>query len=91
MDWAIPDPAEIKRGEEKMAKFGPVLNGALEKTRYVAGDQLSLADFALGTCLTIADMAQLPLEPYRAVARWRAELTSTPAWAKTVKMQQMPG
>ena len=32
------DPAELEKGEAAMARLAPVLDGQLQKTRYVAGD-----------------------------------------------------
>ncbi|MBI3675912.1 MAG: glutathione S-transferase family protein [Proteobacteria bacterium] len=85
------DPAEIKRGEDLMARLGPVLDGALQKTRYVAGDAFTVADISLSASLASADQAQFPLEPYRGIQRWITEIRALPAWAKTKAMQKPPG
>jgi glutathione S-transferase len=85
------DPAEIKRGEEAMARLGPVLDGALQAHRYVAGDKLTVADISLGAALVSADQGQFPLEPYRGIQRWRAELSALPGWKKAAALQTPPG
>jgi glutathione S-transferase len=82
-----PNPAEIERGEAKFATAAQVLDGQLQKHRYVAGDKLTVADFSVGAALNAADAAQYPLGPYRAIARWHAELKAMPAWSKTAALQ----
>jgi len=84
------DPAEIARGTVLFKQVGDVLDGQLAKHRFIAGDALSVADFAMGATMCIADEAQLPLEPYRHIRRWRAEIESLPSWAKTRAMQVPP-
>ena len=84
------DPAEIRRGEGMMARLGPVLDGELQKHRYVEGDKLTVADISLGASLVSADQAQFPIEPYRAIQRWRAELSALPGWKKPLTHQAAP-
>lgn len=83
--------AEIKRGEELMARLGPVLDGALQKSRYVAGDSLTVADISLGAALVAADQAKMPIEPYRGIQRWRTDLATLPGWIKAVALMRPPG
>jgi len=85
------DPAEIARGEVVMARLGPVLDGALQKTRYVAGDALTVADISLSAWFASADQAQYPLEPYRGIQRWITEIRALPSWTETKAMQNPPG
>lgn len=85
-----PVQAEIEKGTQLFERVGKVLDGELSKHRYVAGNQLTIADFAIGAALCIADQAQFPLEPFRAIQRWRADITSLPSWAKTTALQTRP-
>ena len=78
-----PDPKEIARGNELMARNAPVLEGELQKHRYVAGDNLTVADFSLGAMFWIAEKAKFPFEPYRGIQRWGADLQSLPSWQQT--------
>lgn len=84
------DPAEVKRGTELMARLGPVLDGQLQKTRYVAGDRMTVADLCLAGDLASAEQAQMPLSEYRGIQRWITEMRALPAWAKTTAMQVPP-
>ena len=83
--------SEIKRGEEMMARLCPILDGALQKTRYVAGDTLTVADISLGATLVAADQAKMPIEPYRGIQRWRTELAALPGWMKAAALMRPPG
>jgi glutathione S-transferase len=83
--------AELKRGEEQMARLAPVLDAQLAKGRYVAGDTLTVADVSLGACLVSADQARMPLEPYRNIARWRTDLAALPGWQKAAASMKPPG
>jgi len=83
--------SEIKRGEELLARLCPFLDGALQKTRYVAGESLPVADISLGATLVSADQAKMPIESYRGIQRWRTELASLPGWAKAAALMRPPG
>ena len=52
------------------------------------GDQLTLADFALGSAMILAEPAHYPLDAYPAIRRWSGELAALPAWQQTVAAQQ---
>jgi glutathione S-transferase len=84
-----PSAAEIARGEELFNRLASVLNGQLEKHRFVTGDALSVVDFAIGAPLTLAERVGYPLENYRAIQRWYADLSSLPAWQKTALLGEM--
>ena len=83
-----PSAAELKRGEEQIARLAPVLDAQLQKTRYAAGEALTVADITLGSTLVRADEAKIPLEPYRGIARWRAEIAALPGWKKAAATMQ---
>jgi glutathione S-transferase len=82
---------ELERGTELMARLGPVLDAALQKTRYVAGDALTVADISLGATLVSADQANMPIERYRGIQRWRTELSQLPGWVKAASLMRPPG
>ena len=85
------DPAEIAKGEQQFARVGKVLDGVLQKTRYIAGEKLTLADLSIGAAMCIAGDAQFPLEPFRAVQRWQADIASLPSWSKASALRVPPG
>jgi glutathione S-transferase len=75
-----PSESEIARGKEMFARIGPVLDGQLQKHRYAAGEALTVADFSLAAMNYIAEQAKFPLEEYRGIQRWVADLKSLPSW-----------
>ena len=85
------DPAELRKGEAALARLAAVLDGQLQVTRYVAGDALTVADISLGATLVSAEQAQMPLESYRGIQRWIAELRATPGWTKAAALMRPPG
>lgn len=86
-----PVQAEIDRGMQQFERIGKVLDGALGKHRYVAADTLTIADIALGASMCIADDAGFPIESYRHIQRWKADIAALPSWAKASAMRIPPG
>jgi glutathione S-transferase len=85
-----PDPAEIAKGEHKLKAAAAILDAHLKGRKFVCGEQLTLADFAIGSALILQQMAQLPLEPYAEIRRWGEQLKVLPAWRETLALQQQP-
>jgi len=67
-----------------------VLDGQLGERRYLAGDAMTIADLAVGASFVASEPAGYPLEDFRAIQRWQAELTALPAWRRTAALQQRP-
>lgn len=84
------DPAEIAKGNERFHRAAAVLDGLLKGHEYVTLDRLTLADFALGAALNMAQHAQMPLAPYAQIRRWYAGLSELPAWRKS-DVHRTPG
>jgi glutathione S-transferase len=85
-----PVQSEIDRGTQMFERIGKVLDGALAQHRYVAGEHLTVADISLGASLCIADQARFPIDEYRNIQRWKADLASLPSWAKTNALRVPP-
>jgi glutathione S-transferase len=79
--------AEIAKAGTTFHRLAGVLNGELEKHRYVAGDALTIADLAIASSLSVAERVKYPLENYRAIQRWHADLKALPAWAQAAALQ----
>ena len=79
-----PDPAEIAKGEEKFVKLAEVLNGTLAGRRFVAGDDLTVADFSIGAWMNYSQMAGYPLGGNKHVVRWHADLMELPTWRASI-------
>ena len=85
-----PDPAAIAKGTESFHRVAQVLDGQLKGKQFVTGDTLTVADFSLGAPMNLAEMARLPVEPYREINRWYATLRALPAWQKTLAQCAVP-
>lgn len=60
---------------------GAVLNVHLRERRFLVGDALTLADFAVGCHLTHAAAANIPVDDHPFLSRWYREVASTAAWS----------
>ena len=82
-----PDAVEVEKGLQRFHRAAKVLDGHLRGRTYVCGNRVTLADFAIGAGLTMAELAQFPLEGYGEIRRWAAILADLPAWQRTRAMQ----
>jgi glutathione S-transferase len=84
-----PDPAQVAKGNEMFNRAAAVLEGQLKGRKFVTGDALTLADFALGAPLNYSAEGRFPVEAYPEIRRWHASLMALPAWQKTM-MESRP-
>lgn len=75
-----PDIQEVAKGEELVHRFASVLEAHLQGREWLVGDNLTLADYAVGSFLDLAAMAQFPLAPYSEIPRWYRQIEQLPAW-----------
>lgn len=76
-------PTNPAAAEEATKQFRPnaaVLNEHLAGRKYLLGDQLTIADFAVAITLPYAKKAKIPLDEFPNVARWHDRLNELPAW-----------
>lgn len=74
------DPAEVARASREWRRAAAVLDGHLQHRRYVVGDSLTLADFALAVALPHAIRAHIPLAEFPAIQRWHERMNELEAW-----------
>lgn len=81
-EQAPADPAKLK----KMGESYEFLNQFLEGMKYTAGDQITIADFAiLATVSTAVECAGFSLENYPNVQRWYKDCKeNAPGYERTV-------
>jgi glutathione S-transferase len=77
---AGPDANAVEEAIGLFKQFAAVLNEHLRGRRYVLGDTLTIADFALGATLPQADQAKIPLRGFTEIERWHDRLNELPAW-----------
>jgi glutathione S-transferase len=79
-----PNPDEVAKGENQFHRCAAVLDGALRGRRWLLGDTLTIADFAVGAPMVLAEAAQYPTGKYAEITRWYGGLASLPAWKKAI-------
>lgn len=67
------DPAKLSKIDDAF-KF---LDSYLEKTEYVAGDHLTLADLAIVSSVSTFEVMNYDMSPYKNVTRWLAKVKAT--------------
>jgi glutathione S-transferase len=77
---AEPDAKAVEEATGFFKQFAAVLNGHLRGRRYVLGDTLSIADFALAATLPQAEQARIPVKGFAEIERWHDRLSELPAW-----------
>ena len=84
-----PNPAEVARGETQFHKCAKVLNAYLKNREWLVGDNLTIADFAVGAPMATAVPAQYPVSDYSEITRHYGALSALPAWQKAVAAATM--
>jgi glutathione S-transferase len=74
------DPAPLAAADGPFRTYAGVLDRHLRGRRYVVGERLSVADFALAAMLPYAERALLPLGEFPEIRRWHEQLLELPAW-----------
>lgn len=68
------DERGLSEGLSFLERFLPVVDTPLKERRYLAGSELTLADFNLLSALDPAEVAQVDLSGYLNITRWRKDL-----------------
>lgn len=78
-------PLAIDRFGQEALRISGVLDGVLARSRFVAGDQLSIADIAHYGWLWRREFAGVHLDDHPNVGRWFVELDARPAFRRGVE------
>ena len=79
------DEESIRVGLEFLDKYFPILEKQLSQNPYLAGKELTLADINLLAVLDPCELAQIALDRYPAIKKWRAGLKAQPFYQKCYK------
>jgi len=82
-NFGPPDAAAVDKATQAFHREAQVLDAHLAKQPYLAGNELTLADFSVAAPLFHKDAAELPLAPYAKVQDWFARVSALPAWRDT--------
>ncbi len=78
-----PDDKVMAEAVPNFHKCAAVLEHTLSKSKWVCGDQLTIADIAVASPMHISQAAKLPLEKYPGIQRWYKDIEALPAWKNT--------
>jgi glutathione S-transferase len=78
-----PDDAAVAKGLECFNREAAVLDAHLGKQPYLAGGNVTLADFSVAAPLFHAQGADLPLTPYKRIQEWFGRVSALPCWSQT--------
>lgn len=77
---AEADLQEVTKGEERFHRFAQVLELHLKGREWLVGNDVTLADFAIGSFLDLAELAKYPMDSYIEIPRWYGNVSQLPAW-----------
>jgi glutathione S-transferase len=78
-----PDEAAIAKGIAAYEKEAAMLDAHLAKQKYLVGNTLTIADFAVAAPLFYAKEAELPIEPYAHMRGWFERIAALSCWGIT--------
>jgi glutathione S-transferase len=79
-----PDQKAIEIESERFHKCASILNTQLGKTRWLTGDNVTIADFAVAAPMHVHAAQRLPLEEYPNLKRWMIQdIEQLESWKNT--------
>jgi glutathione S-transferase len=79
-----PDEAAATAKEAEVARLLPVLERGLEGKTWVAGDALTLADFAVASTFFLRGPARISIASAPNVERWIERVEALPSWQRAL-------
>jgi glutathione S-transferase len=80
---APPDEAVIDKEAANWHRLAGILDARLAKSRWLAGDDVTIADIAVAAPMHVHRRQRLPLDRHPELARWMAAVETLPCWQKT--------
>lgn len=74
------DPAAVKRATDEWRQLATILDNHLHDRRWLVGNAITIADFAVAALLPWAERARIPLDEFPAIKRWHDRLNELDAW-----------
>ena len=75
-----PDEQMADEATGFFRQFAQTLNDHLRGRKYLLGETLTIADFAVAVTLPYAAEARIPLGGFAEIERWHSRLNELPAW-----------
>ncbi|KAL5430913.1 hypothetical protein PMIN06_012441 [Paraphaeosphaeria minitans] len=80
---AEPDQKAIDAQSGRFHRGAGIMNEQLGKTKWLTGDNVTLADIAVAAPMHLHEASNLPLDQYPNVKRWLGQVESLESWKKT--------
>lgn len=80
---AEPDQAIIDGEAPNWNRLAGILDAQLAKTKWLTGDEVSIADIAVAAPMHLHKAQRLPLDAHKNLSRWLADIEKLPSWQKT--------
>jgi glutathione S-transferase len=80
---AKPDEGVIDREAANWNRLAGILDGRLAKSKWLVGDNVTIADIAVAAPMHLWERQRLPLQRHPNLARWMADIEQLPCWQKT--------
>jgi len=77
-----PDTRSMEDGRKFLNRYLPIIDAQLGKSKHLAGQELSLADFNMLSALDPAEVCEVDLSSYTNLNKWRSELQKQAFYTK---------
>ncbi len=91
---AEPDQSVIDAQEPRWRQLATILDNRLSQSKWLTGDDFSIADIAVAAPMHLHAAQRLPLEQFSHLKRWIADIEQLPCWQQTqgaVEKALLPG
>lgn len=78
-----PDESVIAGEADRWNRFAEILNEQLGKTKWIAGDDLTIADIAIAAPMHLHEASKMPVDKHPNLKRWISDIEKLPEWQKT--------
>jgi len=79
-----PDSQRLAEGEQGLRELAEILDTHLKEREWLIGDQLTIADFALGAWVPSAARVGLPLTDFKAIDSWYGRVSGLRGWQESI-------
>ncbi len=83
LDMGEPDQAKLEEAAESFKTCAVTLDRHLQVQRFVCGDDVTLADISIASCVAYAEPAKMPWSSYDNLQAWFRRIAQTEAWRKS--------
>lgn len=80
---AEPDESIIAAEAPKWNRYADILDKQLSMTKWLTGEEVTIADLAVAAPMHLHAAQRLPLDKYPNLTRWIGDIEALPCWKKT--------